>query len=697
MTKHAQAAGAGKTKPPAELTRLAAPWWLRLPVLLGLGLGLVSPVVLVWWQGFFSNDALAATNAAHEFLKALKQNDQEALRRLLTSEASRLAFTPSGLRGSEFLRGAPLDFEVEPASLVEGDKAQVRFTLRTEDSTDAPSFPQLPHLGQEPDPARLAAYLRQFNQWQAGQRAGQKGLLRLRKQDKQWRVYALTFPLQKNPLEPLSPGALLNWEDPSPQPSQAALDANLRQQEFRRLTAVDAQKFAASWRVDIDVQDRPAEEVLKTLCPQQWSHPLTLRSDAVKAALSKPVTLHIQGRPRLEAIHDVCRQVGLRPEHGFGMLHFRAVGEPFAVAESWPAVYVGPFQIQLVEEVQESPPHATGLLKLRIQAPELPAVVARLLSSQDRPPVVQVTAAGGRDLYHADNQLYFPTRRERSAVGMGSYEETWSLPLKNLLRDVDQIQEVRGRIRVPLPVRVEELRFDRLDPGSSQQAEEVRLTLRSSKPKSVDQPWSPPAVEAVLEFEGQGVESKQLYWMTLDSQGWPRETGSLSSKGSEPFRLQVKDETAAILFKVVTIQDEEYEFRLRDIPLRQRPPRQLEPPRFPSRDAPVTVEYVASPAGQAGTGSPVLRFTNHSQKDVQKVQVKWTWLDAAGQLLREEQALYPKPPLADFRPELSVLVKAQQVQQVSLLAAVGKAPEGTAKVTVTIQKVGFADGTTWSP
>jgi hypothetical protein len=348
--------------------------------------------------------------------------------------------------------------------------------------------------------------------------------------------------------------------------------------------------------------------------------------------------------------------------------------------------------------------------------------VAACLRKDSRPAgnlsVLQVRGPEGQDLHRADDQLAraapLPGRLDR-----GRFGAALGIPLKNLLRDLDQVQQVKGRLRALLPTRVDTLRFDALAPGTVKKAGDVSLTFRRERPReAADDTYI--GHPTVAEFDAQGVEGRKLYWAAYGQQyQLLEEVREENPPRSGLLRMGIPRGTAALLFKAVALrEDVGFDFELREVPLK-RAPRRLEAARFPGHDAPVTVEATVEAAGirpnnaqavplglplPGALSSPYLscRITNHSQKAVEKVQLQLTCLDADGRRLEErehtqrtgvpDQFNYVSPDGFDDVRRLPVVVEANG----RATFRVNALPQAAKTVRVRVTGVGFTDATSWS-
>jgi hypothetical protein len=674
-------------KPPARLRR-TAPGWLRLLLLAALGLGLAFPLARALLEGSFSGERQAAADAAESFLTAVHEGQQNQISALVIADAS--AGPWLGWHGFTQLSSPFLSFQCGNVS-IQNENALVAFTL---------------HFHEEPDQVRqfavppgvLGEEVLRTQRQSAREMDGWKGAVQLRRVGAAWKVsgFAPASEDGKSPVVGFQPIR------------SVAVDA----QPFEDWAGVDAQQFATSWQTDLEVQDRPAKDVLTDLAGQLGLLLLpSMDSTGLPrppAPLDKPVTLHVHSRSRFEAIEEACRQLGMYPQYQVGV-QVRPGPRP------WPAAFAGPFLVE-VAGVKEFPPAPTGTLTLKCFAAGLPAPVADLLSGDDEAFLpTRISAADGSDLYRTDYPGSAPSPGVPPGFAGRQYQRQLNVPLKNLLRDLDVIHEVRGRVRVILPAKVLAVRFDPLVSGTVRQTGGVSLTLRRpvATPPGQTGALGLPAqrldptrtgqsgMQAVLEFETEGTDGLPLRWMAYDRSGAALRGDRARPAPNGLVRLEVPSDTAAVVLKVVTEKREVvYPFELHEVPL-QRAPRHIEAPQFPRHAAPVEIELVRmiSPSGGANPatlGAPTaveVRIRNFSQKDVEHVRMRFTYFDAAGGRLKEAMREGLKSPR--FVPGPAILVNANSEDAITVDDP--DRPEGTSRITVTPVVVGFTDGTTWSP
>jgi hypothetical protein len=204
-----------------------------------------------------------------------------------------------------------------------------------------------------------------------------------------------------------------------------------------------------------------------------------------------------------------------------------------------------------------------------------------------------------------------------------------------------------------------------------------------------------------LELDAQGLAGRRLYYAAFgESDRDVVAVGEVKSPTAGRLRLTMSSRPASVVFRVVTVQTVEYPYEFKDVPLRQRPPRQIEPVRFPGHDTPVSLEFVrlvpqrervpSIADGPVATPAVTLKLVNHCQKRVEQLRLKVLFFDATGQLLKEAVVRKAMLNRREFKLEP---FKAGEPFDVE----VPELPEGAVKATATVLTVGFTDGTAWRP
>jgi hypothetical protein len=683
---------------------------LRLFVVAGLGLAFAAPAAGLAYHLYWRERTLAA-NVAREFLQALRgqstEHDAESL--LLPDRA--LGQLTQLLPAFHLLRLPSLESHVDSVT-TKGDAGEAHFVLRLKEDSALPnSATAEPAPGAILDPIAVASLRK------SQQAVGPQGIVHLQRVRGQWRVHGFTFPVGDD-----GSGQFTEFESKQ-QAAERAQRMAFEQQalEFKQLRPVDPRQCAAAWQIDVNVHDRPVRQLV-----QELERPLgiNLSSSFPVKQLDKLLSLQLSKCSPLEAIDHVCRHVGLSPQYQLGKMYVQPDS-----GRSEPAVFAGPFHIgvdpQWPNIASQGATDAVDVLPLQFTAPALPPAVAFLLDgNQLEVRALQIHAADGRDLYHAEAQPFFIVTKNFTALpgDFWSYQEKRTLPLKNLLADLEVLHRVEGRLRIPLPTRVDILRFDTLVPGAVQQSGDVRCTIEQFGQGPALATAARPPIGMVgaksvggpeLHIQWQGIEGRSLRWWAYDHEGKAIGNGREKNLRSAPLQLAVPLGTERIAFLLVGATEyQEYAFQLRDIPLKNRPPQRLQPARFPGHAAPLTVQVAPIARPQAGgmsagqivqrlpTEAPLtFQVANHSQKSVLSIQLKLSYRDAAGRLLGQgTRTLAPIPQ--DYSYRFPMLIEPRSyvpVQSVSYLSLPNPAlPDGTSSVDVQVLRVGFVDGTSWS-
>jgi hypothetical protein len=280
----------------------------------------------------------------------------------------------------------------------------------------------------------------------------------------------------------------------------------------------------------------------------------------------------------------------------------------------------------------------------------------------------------------------------------GQLSHHWTVPLINLLRDLDAIGEVRFSVRVVLPREVQSLRLEPVEPGSVAAAGDLRVTLEKTDSLPPARPGT--AAQKRYDFRVEPPEGRRLCWLAPYPSG-AQADGWAFPYPSGQFTASLANDPSQFLFKVLSAGDElNWEFSLRDIPLR-RPPRKLEPARFEGHAAPVRV----AAARVTDTGVD-LRVVSNCQKDFDTLELKLIYKDGDGRALREAGRKWSRSQQLGFAveslfPQLTLArgpsVAPEAGEDEWQLQDAAAPPEGTRSVTATVTRVLFKDGTTWPP
>jgi hypothetical protein len=532
---------------------------------------------------------------------------------------------------------------------------------------------------------------------------GRRGALFLTFEEGEWKVVGTKFPINEQ-----GAGPVVMWSAASPvNPSLPQVDT------FKSLTAVDRKQWDRAWQTDFNARNQPARTVLSQLLS---SLNLTLSPEVDKLpALEKPVTLELRGRSRLEALEALCHQIDMHPGIQNGTLYL------LPGPRTQPMTFTGPFLIE-VAGINETPRWGTGYLSLRCWSAFASVEAAHILGMERQPAIfAQVTSADGRDLLfpvedapHANFAFSSP-----ADLKLTPQATSVQLELKGLIREMDAIHRIQGRIVVSLPVRVDTFTFDHLFVGITQQKEERRITIQKvfrPVPESTEKAALPTAnqLPIQIEFQTQGLDGHRIQFAAYDPSGKSVKVGASDTQVGGLVSLSVPQAASAISLKTYVIEDVSYEFEFHDVPLINRPPRQIEPARFPGHDSPITAEFVGftqrsaagvnvrqvAPVSDTPTeyGGIRLRLKNHSQKIAKMVWLKFAYVDTqqrglgegntmhrwiSNVIMRSPIRYFPDGP--DSNGPIQIDVDVQNVQ----------VPPHSSSVRATVTKVQFTDGTSW--
>lgn len=433
------------------------------------------------------------------------------------------------------------------------------------------------------------------------------------------------------------------------------------------IEAVPLEEFQSAWQVKLDEKEQPARRLLTKLAMQLG---LDLKVDAgLESALQKPVSLESFEGSQWAAIEKIAREIDVKPVYTTSLIEF----EPGR--RELPVTFSGPFLIEMTL-LETDPETATGQASVQAIAAGLPPAVVGLLNEGFGNPV-NLTSVTDKD----GNNLWRDAGTEGGGVmGFGgmtpnptSFRREIIIGLKNLLRSVESINTLKGRIAFSLPTKVEVLKFDELKPGVQKQTGGVTLTLEQSSGSSVT-------------FKYQGTDSDNIHLLAFDAQGKQVESFSTSSFGSGDagqMSVDYQNAPARMEARIVTQQEDlEYEFRLDDIPIPNHSamPEKLAELKFEG-EAPVTVKY-DSITGEENFRNVKFRVTNHANKDIESISMELAYLDENGKELKD----FPTTHQGNVIP-------ANGSADIKVTAFF--MPEGTSSVKSTLKSVEFTDATRW--
>jgi hypothetical protein len=336
----------------------------------------------------------------------------------------------------------------------------------------------------------------------------------LKREKGQWRVYGVS-------MGPLT----MNFEEPNKPPFGAKLTASASDDPFGSfsagsrppasppLTAVSIEDFNKSWKSDYHYKDRPARDVLSELAKKagmkfdEGFRPLK--------QLDQPVSLDLDDASLARAIEEVCSKAGVHAEFRPG---FR--GPSTLAVEAGPRLqpprYAGPFAVA-ADSLDVTARYGTGRLKLAVAAYNLPPAVEQMRKKMGGRllKIDKLVATNGADVRQGEGTTW---------AGSGSQ----TVPLKNLLRNVKTLT-LTGKISLPIPVDVKQLRFSGLKEGETKSAGEVTITIKDSEPQT----------QTILQFEYTKPGGGRIEFTALDPDGKPITASSSSFSLNDRVSRQV--------------------------------------------------------------------------------------------------------------------------------------------------------------
>ncbi len=544
---------------------------------------------------------------------------------------------------------------------------------------------------------------------------------------------------------------LVVTEDESQEMQQAIAADKLREQKkvdrlanaFMAMEGISSQAFEAAWKIDIDIQRQPARVVLERLFVG-----IGLRMGNVEvhaAALDKPVSLQLHGVSRLQAIEQICSQVDLYPDYKErpgpagggtfaamaqtvgGMASGKVLGQapgPEPTAEALPAVelragvrpipliFAGPFALE-VTRLEEYPPDATGLMEISLFTGGMHPSAQAYWSDGDwrqwsRPFGMSFFGewrdASGLDILASDGAR---PAIFSSAILPG---DTTYVNLHNLLRDVKSVR-LATEVSVPLPTKIETIRFDDLTVAPTTSGKITPITIRSVEnqpavPATGDQPAQEGSASIVVEAKCS--IGSQMSCVALDAEGHAlRDLGSTYDvdgyhtalrPSAEDVRmgqfrgyLQLQGVPKVLVVKVLSdVQKLTFPVEL-NVALKSSK-EQADKLALLEFDGPCPVELKTLKIGKDHTFWVAdVQLENHSNKNVWQIDAKMQHLDRDGKKLSEETAVILSIPEPQQKRYLLATPKSTRKTEVTAFDA----PDEFAAVRFVLQRITFGDGTTW--
>jgi hypothetical protein len=686
-------------------------FWLRLLLLAATGIGFSLPLIVA---AVFRLTRQEAVEVTRQFLVDLRDGRTDVCFSLLTPKARHgedisvpgKQYTPKRqtienrlqLFISPHLRG--FDFFLE-SPVRRGEFLDVPFVMRHDETRSLAPVNRARKNNLQPGPGSAEVF-KQLNE--------QYGTVHLRQIDGHWRVSGLTLPV-------------IFAEGMTPSESESRRPLRSREYDFEQLDLflpspakspfdllepIAVAEFAAAWQIDVDVANRPARDVLeplvreigRSIVPQSLSPfvPGTI-SKKVRDALARPVSLHLRKVSRFQAIEEICRQVGIYPKYNSAtFLTFFSGRRPHPVALR------GPFLLE-VDKVTQDGSYPVGTLTLSLHTTPFPEKIHALFSTF---PVyvsgLKIVGPAGEDLYHANKTLsawpelgnFWGARAPGAFFTMlrGSpMLSTWKVPLKNLLRDLDTIAEVRCSVQMMLPRGVQSLNLEPVAPGRAANAGDFRITFLKVDPTPPKIPGQSKnlAKQKRFDFRAQPLDRRRLCYRSFYSSETPGD-GWVYPPSSGDFSIFLPNEPDRFSFKALTPGETlVWNFQLRNIAL-ARIPRRIEPLRFEGYSAPVDVEMV----GLTALGVE-MRVINHSRKDIDSLDLKLAYKDKDGRIVGAAVRKVAADPSDNADLIISKFALLGDPTENQLVVDRTERPKGTHKVEMSVTRILFKDATIWHP
>lgn len=565
--------------------------------------------------------------------------------------------------------------------------------------------------------------------------------LRMRQEEAQWRVFAMDIDLgdglvMKMDLEQL--GSMLDSMAESMGESMGQAMAEgfsnafetspeqlaAERAKYDALRAISAEEYEASWKNTIDYQGGTVEEALSALAE---SVGLPVDFGEHTAAVSAEVTAEVAGLSVLESIERIAGDAGLYPVfpdpqyEGGAMLESMATAltegmtqmleetgisiegadlEEEAAPEAvpgaltfeagerpLPVVFTGPFAVEIVD-VEENAPNTTGTLSLAVRTYGLDsALMAMLEGDTDSTWFEAVADAQGRPLIDED-VMY---------LGGGTsdgvrYADSYSLDLRNLIREVETIATVAGVQRLLRPTEVVELGFTDASEGATAESNGFSGTIDTAGDYTeinVTTPEGFDADDVIALGKAEDAEGNPVNVSYVSTMAW--------QEGEIDVSVNLDAPPAALQIKLVTgLEAHEYPFEFAAIPLQHaaEQPEKVEELSFEG-DVPVSVHFLEITEPDESFGKIRVSVINHSNKDADNVSLNLIYLDGDG----NELDSFPAGLSSTYSFEDGEMVTKPAAAKGSTEKVETTAfsmPSETQNITVEVTSVDFVDGTSWS-
>lgn len=455
----------------------------------------------------------------------------------------------------------------------------------------------------------------------------------------------------------------LSWHGPLPPrvASKSAPDTGTTVSAFyEALRPVSKEEYRAVWFREAEGPEESAQEVLQRLA-REMGMELKLGGFAKQAGRK----ISPRSGSRLELIDEAARAIGLSTRLSATPTRFSLGGD----GVKKPIAFAGPFQVEgLVTD--ENFPTATGTLLLSVRVLPNPLLASVLDCAPPTMETTEIVSSTGANLSHATRH-----KSERAPEGTpdGVNGWTWKVPLKDLLADVDRLKRVQGRINVPRPDRVVQVRVDLDRPEQSVRFGQAVLVARIEGQIAVELNLSGSSsgvVCALIKNEDHGVLG--AYRSSLAP--------------GRPARFVLPPGGAAVEVKLAETVAEAHEFTLWDVATLKRPPVRHAPLAHPGHPGPASA--VASRKGSDWE----LELTNRSNHPIDEVGYRLTFRDKAGRALGSVDGSYrfsgKKAPVRIVGTLAPLMARRVSLKGVQI-------PGKTDHIDVEVFRAELANGETW--
>jgi len=257
-----------------------------------------------------------------------------------------------------------------------------------------------------------------------------------------------------------------------------------------------------------------------------------------------------------------------------------------------------------------------------------------------------------------------------------------NVDLKGLLRGVEQIASIRGRVSLPIPTAIVDVRCSA---GASDTiaAEGFEITPQDWGAYTTIDVQCEGSAEAIdVRMSALGADETPMGMLMADSMPWDKRVRA---------SLQTPEAPTAIDLKLCTVETLTYSFELTGVPLARfaENPAELAQLEF-TGDAPFAVEFMRFTKRDADFPEVELTIRNLCNKDAANVMAEFHYIDAAGTELGSFQ--HTLTGTFGFDGAEPFTAGSSQTQ----LTTAFFMPAETERVRIVVTQVEFVDATSWT-